>query len=116
MKAEKETPQAVGSAITYARRYALAAMVGISSEDDDAEGATLNTGKPKVNKPETKEERKKRLLADFAKAEKMIGKEDFYKVLGEQGYADLESALVQPGIAEQILRDMGEVYKTKHGK
>jgi hypothetical protein len=29
------TPQAVGSAITYARRYSLMAMVGIAAEDDD---------------------------------------------------------------------------------
>lgn len=30
-----ETPQAMGSAITYARRYALAAMLGIVAEEDD---------------------------------------------------------------------------------
>jgi hypothetical protein len=34
----KTDPQSIGSAITYARRYALAAMVGIAPEDDDAEG------------------------------------------------------------------------------
>lgn len=28
-------PQTVGSAITYARRYALSALVGIASEEDD---------------------------------------------------------------------------------
>lgn len=35
------TPQAIGSAITYAKRYALAAIVGVCSaiEDDDAEAA-----------------------------------------------------------------------------
>lgn len=35
----QRTPQAVGSAITYARRYALMAFVGIAPEDDDGEGA-----------------------------------------------------------------------------
>ena len=36
----KNDPQGVGSALTYARRYALGAMVGIATEeDDDAEGA-----------------------------------------------------------------------------
>lgn len=35
------TPQALGSAITYARRYALAAMVGIvADEDDDGNAAS----------------------------------------------------------------------------
>lgn len=41
----KLDPQAAGSAITYARRYSLAAMVGISQADDDGEGA-LGRGKP----------------------------------------------------------------------
>lgn len=45
-------PQTVGSAITYARRYALSAMAGIASEEDldagDAQGAKnipFNKGK-----------------------------------------------------------------------
>lgn len=32
-------PQGIGSAITYGRRYALAAMVGVYQTDDDAEAA-----------------------------------------------------------------------------
>lgn len=35
LKAEANTPQGVGSAITYARRYVLSAVLGISSEDDN---------------------------------------------------------------------------------
>jgi ERF superfamily len=35
----KADAQGIGSAITYARRYALAAIVGISPEEDDGEGA-----------------------------------------------------------------------------
>lgn len=35
LKADKATAQGAGSAITYARRYALSAVLGISSEDDD---------------------------------------------------------------------------------
>lgn len=37
--AAKSDAQAIGSALTYARRYSLAAVVGIAPEDDDAEGA-----------------------------------------------------------------------------
>lgn len=33
-------PQQAGSAITYCRRYSLAAVLGIGQEDDDAEGAS----------------------------------------------------------------------------
>lgn len=36
IKPVKVDPQAVGSAITYARRYALAAIVGVCPSDDDA--------------------------------------------------------------------------------
>lgn len=35
----KPTPQAVGSAITYARRYSLVAMLCLAAEDDDGEQA-----------------------------------------------------------------------------
>ena len=48
------SPQQLGSALTYAKRYSLAAIVGISSdEDDDAEGARkegqVTTIKPRDN-------------------------------------------------------------------
>ena len=35
----KNDPQGAGSAITYARRYALAAFFNLAPEDDDANGA-----------------------------------------------------------------------------
>jgi len=37
--AKDDSPQAVGSAITYLRRYALQAFAGVAPEDDDAEAA-----------------------------------------------------------------------------
>jgi hypothetical protein len=37
----KRDPQAAGSAITYARRYALQSMAGIPTADDDAESAVI---------------------------------------------------------------------------
>lgn len=42
----KGDPQAAGSAVTYARRYALAAMVGVVQEDDDANKASAKTAQP----------------------------------------------------------------------
>ena len=39
IRAKDLSPQAQGSAITYARRYALAAIVGLAQIDDDAEAA-----------------------------------------------------------------------------
>jgi len=32
-RAKDDSPQAIGSAITYARRYALTAMAGVAPED-----------------------------------------------------------------------------------
>jgi hypothetical protein len=37
LKLEKDNMQGLGSAITYARRYSLGAMVGVTQEDDDGE-------------------------------------------------------------------------------
>ena len=53
----KNDPQGMGSAITYARRYSLAAMVGICPEDDDGEGAM------KRQKAESKAEPKAKPVA-----------------------------------------------------
>ena len=39
MPLDKPTPQAVGSSISYARRYAAMAILGIAADDDDAETA-----------------------------------------------------------------------------
>lgn len=44
VKTKDESPQAQGSGITYARRYALAAIVGLAQIDDDAEAAQGRTG------------------------------------------------------------------------
>jgi hypothetical protein len=39
----KSDPQGVGSALTFARRYSLMALVGIAPEDDDGNAATNGT-------------------------------------------------------------------------
>lgn len=38
--------QALGSGITYAKRYGLQSAFGLPSEDDDANGANVNGGQP----------------------------------------------------------------------
>lgn len=45
--AKQNDPQAYGSAISYARRYGLQALVSLGTADDDGEGAMArNTGAP----------------------------------------------------------------------
>ena len=54
MPVSKLDAQAVGSAITYARRYALSAIIGIAPEDDDGNSAANARPEEKVkNKTET---------------------------------------------------------------
>lgn len=43
LEAKDPYPQAIGSAITYGRRYLLSAMVGIAPDDDDGEAAQGRT-------------------------------------------------------------------------
>lgn len=51
----KNDPQAVGAALTYYRRYALAALVGVPQIDDDAEGAMDRTPEPvNIGEPKKK--------------------------------------------------------------
>jgi hypothetical protein len=52
LKMDKPTAQGAGSAITYARRYALSAMLGVSSEDDDdGNHASGTSGKQEAKEP-----------------------------------------------------------------
>jgi len=58
VQARDAAPQAIGSCLTYLRRYQLAAMVGIAPEDDDAElaeGRAVVSSKPSVQKPSVRE-------------------------------------------------------------
>ena len=41
---ESHDPQSYGSCITYARRYAMAAITGVATEDDDGNAATGKQG------------------------------------------------------------------------
>jgi hypothetical protein len=52
MLPESATSQQLGSAITYNRRYGLAAMIGVAPEDDDGAEASTGTGKTIAPKKE----------------------------------------------------------------
>ena len=67
MPVSKFDPQGVGSALTYARRYALAAMIGVSPDDDDGEGA-MNRQAPPSTTALTQQLREKIMAEHEAKA------------------------------------------------
>jgi hypothetical protein len=50
-KPKDDGPQALGSVITYLRRYSLAAFAGVAPEDDDAEAAEGRKGAQTAAKP-----------------------------------------------------------------
>lgn len=54
LRPSKLDPQSVGSAITYARRYALLAMTGAATEDDDGNAASGPREAPKAKHTEPK--------------------------------------------------------------
>lgn len=58
MNAVKDGPQAVGSIITYGRRYALSAMIGIVADQDD-DGETAERGKPESGEKTSKTAKEK---------------------------------------------------------
>tara|TARA_X000001316_G_C910651_1_gene26077 strand:- start:18 stop:668 length:651 start_codon:yes stop_codon:yes gene_type:complete len=75
--ADKNTPQGYGSAITYARRYAICSLLGIAEMDDDgneAESASKKSSAApaaKVNKPATSKKKDSSKL-DKSSIEKVI--------------------------------------------
>lgn len=63
------TPQASGSAVTYARRYSLLAALGLATEDDDGQSAAKDR-KPQPSKPEPKQDAGAVALFERVKATK----------------------------------------------
>ena len=84
----------MGSAITYARRYSLSALVGLTQADDDAGQASFGTTpkpEPKPTQEEepkpTPEEEAKQILNQVEGAEKWLaditGETDLKKMLSQ---------------------------------
>lgn len=63
MKPAKDDPQGEGSRITYQRRYALGAVLGLNiDEDDDGNKASEPQKQPSQKQPEKQPEKKKEVL------------------------------------------------------
>lgn len=80
VKAKDDSPQAQGSGITYARRYALAAIVGLAQVDDDAEAAQA---RPRRAEPDAS------ILKMIAVAESVSDLTALFKSLSEEQRAPL---------------------------
>ena len=74
MPVAKADAQGVGSAITYARRYALAAIVGVAPEDDDGNAAAAASNRQnnqQATKPTPSSQGKEQTLAMLKAAAKL---------------------------------------------
>jgi len=117
MKLIKTDPQAIGSAMTYARRYTLSAMVGIAPEDDDAEIAmgreTQREIKPIVKEVaakktdvDTSQSNFERFLQAMTDIKKSIGKTMYYVILEKYGFEhanEIKSRAEQEKIYKEML-------------
>lgn len=91
----KNDPQAVGAAITYARRYALSSLVGVCPVDDDAESAMdLNEGE------------KRNLMRNFDKEPQLL--EKFREKLNKWDLTTISRA--------EYVKTMEFFSKRKHNK
>lgn len=72
LKPIKDDPQGMGSAITYARRYCFASIIGLASADDDGNAATGQGAPviPKVSKIQADQIRS--MLKTLAKTDERI--------------------------------------------
>lgn len=85
-KAEVD-PQVIGSALTYARRYALSSFVGVAPKEDDGNSVSGKAeAKPKQKpapKSDHKQELKKLMTASGEAWSESAMKEHFFAVYGE---------------------------------
>ena len=115
-----DDPQAMGSAMTYARRYNLAAILGIVTDDDDAEGAM---GRQTESKPKTatrpEPQRDPAIPAPKAATQEQLNKLDAYKKAGKNikikvdtyGWSITRLAELTYDQAEKLINDFSAEVK-----
>jgi len=83
----KNDPQGIGSAMTYARRYSLMALVGLAAEDDDGEAASGRPQKVATVTGETQKAKPK--WTDAQKTEAGTLRAEAIELDGEKRFNDL---------------------------
>lgn len=94
LKPVKPDPQGQGSAITYMRRYALAAMCGVAQEDDDGNSASGKNETKKAPQKPTKPKPKKDPKARCMDGMEKLGFTKHEKELTVSTYSDDFEALL----------------------
>lgn len=105
-------PQAVGSALTYARRYALSALVGVCPEDDDGNSAASGpkpTAKVASNGP-GQQGTKEYFQDAFAFA---VGSKDIAEA--KSVFTELRNSTVSEPAKTQLLTEFSNQIKQMQG-
>ncbi len=119
--AKEDSPQAVGSAITYARRYALQSVVGVAPEDDDGERAQGRGPQPRPPQSRPNAPTAPKSLPEDAKLKDLIkdscvklrqkfaaidAEAIFVEVLGSHGYSNESEIPANRDIATRVVNDL----------
>jgi len=99
---DKQNMQGLGSAMTYARRYALVSMLGLEAEDDDGN----NASKPKQEAPkqQPKELPKATILFNKLKEHYKCSNDDVKAMLSYLNITSADTAKI-----ENALNDFGSI-------
>lgn len=102
LKPDKNTPQGVGAALTYARRYALSSAFGIASEtDDDGNSISGNANDQQVKRKQ--QSAKKRTKAQRDELHGLLTEYMTVKgVDGEKAFADMMTWLMKQVKAKRL--------------
>ena len=113
----KHDPQSLGSAITYARRYALSAMVGICADEDD-DGEKAMNRKDKVIQMESPKELEKNIsefVDEFPENEREMVRTYFKKYCNHWKKTSLQ-ALEDYADKEKFAADFSKWRKREESK
>lgn len=103
MKPDKQTPQAIGSAITYSKRYSLSAVFGITSDEDDdgnqATGNGNNNQRKQHNQLPVQDKGKVTLVQQNAN--------DLAEIINAQDGADQSNPMTQQKIIDTYVKKIG---------
>jgi len=121
----KTDPQGQGSAITYARRYSLSAIIGLCTEEDDDAEAAMSRGKQKKESPKAPEPKLKAEIptSSEAKTSALIDMDWLKESLEELNWADVSKWLKShyheakgttvKAIVESLTREHQEEFVTE---
>jgi hypothetical protein len=116
--ANKQDPQGFGSAMTYARRYALMTAFGVPAEDDDGNAAAKATARPTTG--ETPPEKRVQLDGPFKSPSALKGAiKAFVDTLSKmQDLGEFTTWMETPDVVElekQAMRDLPAWWETGDG-